>query len=83
VYTIRSLSILFAIASFVGLIAGFYPSLVLSGFKPVSILKGYAGGVSGNWLRKNLVVAQFSITMILIIGIIVVQLQMKFIQDKT
>lgn len=82
VYTIRSFGILFAIASFVGLIAGFYPSFVLSGFKPVNILKGYAGGMSGNWLRKNLVVLQFSITIILIIGIIVVQLQMKFIHDK-
>ena len=82
VYTMRSLGILFSIASFVGLIAGFYPSLVLSGFKPVNILKGNAGGMSGNWLRKNLVVAQFSIAIVLIIGIIVVQLQMNFIQDK-
>jgi putative ABC transport system permease protein len=82
VYTIRSLGTLFSIASFVGLIAGLYPSLVLSGFKPVNILKGYVGGMSGNWLRKNLVVVQFSITIILIIGIIVVQLQMQFIQDK-
>lgn len=82
VYSIRSFGILFAIASFAGLIAGFYPSLVLSGFKPVNILKGYAGGMSGNWLRKNLVVLQFSITIILVIGIIVVQLQMKFITDK-
>lgn len=82
VYTIRWLCILFAIASFVGLIAGFYPSLVLSGFKPVNILKGHAGGMSGNWLRKNLVVLQFSITIILIIGIIVVQLQMNFIHNK-
>ncbi len=82
VYTMRSFSILFAIASFVGLIAGLYPAIVLSGFKPVNILKGYAGSLSGNWLRKNLVVLQFSVTIILIIGIIVVQLQMKFIHDK-
>ena len=82
VYTMQSLGILFAIASLVGLIAGFYPSVVLSGFKPVNILKGYAGGMSGHWLRKNLVVLQFSITIILIIGIIVVQMQMKFIHDK-
>ena len=82
VYTMRSFGILFAIASFVGLIAGFYPSLVLSGLKPVNILKGNVGGMSGSWLRKNLVVLQFSVTIILTIGIIVVQLQMNFIHDK-
>jgi putative ABC transport system permease protein len=82
VYTTGWFGTLFAIASFVGLISGFYPSFVLSGFKPVNILKGYASGMSRNWLRKNLVVLQFSITIILVIGIIVVQLQMKFIHDK-
>jgi putative ABC transport system permease protein len=81
-YTISSFVILSAIASFVGLTAGVYPSLLLSSFKPLNILKGYAGNMSGNLLRKNLVVLQFSITIILIIGIIVVRLQMKFIQEK-
>ena len=81
-YTIQSISLLFAIATFVGLAAGFYPSLVLSRFKPINILKGGAGEVSGTWLRKILVVVQFSVTIILVIGIIVVQLQMDFIRDK-
>ena len=81
-YNIQSISVLFSIASIVGLMAGFYPAVVLSGFKPVNILKASAGPASGAWLRKSLVVIQFSATIILIIGIIVVQLQMNFIQEK-
>jgi putative ABC transport system permease protein len=81
-YTIPSIGILFCIASFVGLASGFYPSLVLSRFKPVNILKGHVGELSGTWLRKVLVVVQFSVTIILVIGIIVVQMQMGFIRDK-
>jgi putative ABC transport system permease protein len=81
-YTIQSVGLLFVITSFVGLAAGAYPSVVLSRFKPVNILKGNVGDLSGTWLRKALVVVQFSITIILVIGIIVVQLQMNFIRDK-
>jgi putative ABC transport system permease protein len=81
-YSLPSIGILFAIASLVGLTAGLYPAVVLSGFRPVNILKGNAGGMSRNWLRKILVVVQFSITIILVIGIIVVQLQMRFIHNK-
>jgi putative ABC transport system permease protein len=81
-YTLQSFGTLFGITTFVGLIAGFYPSLVLSNFKPVNVLKGQAIGMSGNWLRKILVVVQFSITIILTIGIVVVQRQMQYIHDK-
>lgn len=81
-YTLRSLATLFAIASIAGLLAGFYPAVVLSGFKPVNILKGPARGMSGAWLRKMLVVVQFSITIMLVIGIIVAQMQMNFIHEK-
>lgn len=81
-YTIQSIVILFGIASFAGLAAGFYPSVVLSRFKPANILKGNVGDMSNTWLRKVLVVVQFSITIILVIGIVVVQMQMDFIRDK-
>ena len=81
-YTIQSMGTFFAIASFVGLTAGLYPSVVLSCFKPVNILKGNLADLSGTWLRKVLVVVQFSATIILVIGIIVVQMQMEFIRDK-
>ena len=67
----------------IGLLAGFYPALVLSGFQPMMILKGInksdARGVN---LRKGLVVFQFSLSIALIAGTIVVYSQMGHLLDK-
>lgn len=61
-------------------LAGGYPGLILSGFKPVVALKGKTVDISsrGVNLRRSLIVTQFTITQVLVIGLIVVMYQMKF-----
>ena len=67
-----------------GIIAGSYPALYLSGFNPISILKGKFGSNSNGelWLRKGLVIFQFTLSAILIAAVLVVYKQMEFIQSK-
>lgn len=61
-------------------LSGAYPGLVLSGFQPVAALKGKLSqkNIGGFSLRRVLVVAQFAISQMLIIGTIVIASQMKF-----
>ena len=69
--------------TFTGLIAGCYPALLLSAFKPIEIFKGkIARGFKSGWLRSALVVFQFAISIVLIIGTIVIYRQLKFIDRK-
>ena len=65
----------------IGCISGSYPAVYLSSFRPVAVLKGVVkSGTGAAFLRKALVVFQFTLSIILIIGTIVVTRQVKFIQ---
>jgi putative ABC transport system permease protein len=77
------IALLFFASIGIGLLSGIYPALVLSSFKPVVVLKGrFVTGTRGIILRKGLVIAQFTISIALIIATIVVYNQMNFMRDQ-
>jgi putative ABC transport system permease protein len=65
------------------LLSGFYPALVLSGFKPVNMLKGaFKTSSSGVALRRGLIVGQFAVSVAMLVGIVVVSRQVKFMRSQ-
>ena len=64
------------------LLAGAYPAIYLSSFKPVKVLKGKGSEGSSNSLRKVLVVLQFVISIVLISSIIIISEQVDYLKNK-
>src|SRR5215204_3535100 len=68
----------------IGILAGIYPALVLSGFQPIKVLKNMKllGSGGGAWLRQALVVIQFALSVLLIVSTTIVYRQTNFLNNK-
>lgn len=77
------LFIFLGITIVIAFIAGFYPAIVLASFSPHKVLKGtFSGKLRGVFLRKGLVIFQFSISLLLIIGTIVIYKQTTYMRTS-
>ncbi|TCD00005.1 ABC transporter permease [Pedobacter frigidisoli] len=71
------------ILSLITLIAGIYPAMVLSGFKPALVLKGnFSTSKQNSWLRNGLLVFQFCIAVVFIIGLLIINSQLKYMRSQ-
>jgi putative ABC transport system permease protein len=83
-FQLKNLVILVGATFFVGVLAGLYPALYLTRFEPVEVIKGSQISGSGKSVfRRNMVVVQFGISIILIIGMFTVFEQKKYIQTRS
>ncbi|MDB5142929.1 MAG: FtsX-like permease family protein [Mucilaginibacter sp.] len=80
---IRSLLIFGGFAVIAGTISGIYPALFLSGFRTIPAMKGQLGNQSSTILfRKSLVIFQFVITIVMIVGSCIIYQQLHYVMNK-
>jgi putative ABC transport system permease protein len=67
----------------VTLVSGLYPAMILSGYKPAQVLKGnFQTSYKTLWLRNSLLVSQFGIAIVFIVGLLVVNSQLKYMRAE-
>lgn len=77
------LLVIFTVTIITGIVSGSYPALYLSGFNPISVLKGKLTASFGElWTRRGLVMIQFIISIFLMVSVLVVYKQIEYIRTK-
>jgi putative ABC transport system permease protein len=64
-------------------LSGLYPAVILSGYRPVTVLKGlFKNSVKGQVMRKSLIIGQFATSVVLIAGTLTIYLQVRYMQNQ-
>ena len=82
-FSLQMVSAMGAATVLISLVAGSYPALILSGFRPVEVLKGRLNlSADKSLFRQFMVIAQFTVSIVLIITTIMISRQLNYVQDK-
>ncbi|MFH6985281.1 ABC transporter permease [Marinoscillum luteum] len=82
VFEMWHLAIFFLIALCIGTLAGIYPAIILTSTKALAIMRSGSTSRGKHWVRKVMVTFQFVITVLLISSALIMQKQIRFLQDK-
>lgn len=82
-FSLQAIVLMAGFAMLISFLAGIYPALILSGFRPADVLKGRLN-ISGDksFFRQSMVVFQFALSIALIIGTVTVREQLSYVQNK-